>query len=64
MAKRKTANNNTDSYFNKNAWMLFGVLLVILGVGLYLGYLSLDRVVAIVLILFGTKKVFMAAKCR
>ena len=63
MAKKKIMNNNTASYCNKNVWMLVGIVLIILGVGLYLEYLSLERVIAMVLILFGIKKVFMAAKC-
>lgn len=47
----------------KLGFVLMGIIMVVLGVGLYLDYMMLEQVVAIVLIIWGIKKVYMAAKC-
>ena len=43
-------------------WIIITIILIVLGIVLYMGMLSLGQAVAVVLVLFGINKICLAAK--
>lgn len=65
MAKKKQIKTEsvTCCYHSKGCYIFIGIILVVLGIVLYVNWLSLEQVAAITLVVMGIKKICMAAKC-
>jgi hypothetical protein len=65
MVKNKTVvKNNPTCGCSKGLFTFKGIISILLGLILWFGYLTVEQVIAIVLILLGLKKLYYTATCN